>query len=376
MHLRGRCALLAIAALSAGAATHAAGTDCPQARSAYSSNTFLMDILLDPAAAAILNKDAPEFLPSLPEELKKASPPSFTAILTPRMIATIANHPSAAELAKLDQDLAAVKITRAAMRTRCARYDEVAPLLPHPVKHPALLVFEKINGFRDGPSVTAASAFLEQMARRRGWTLIATKNGAVFNKDQLRQFDAVIWNNVSGDALTVPQQRSLISYIESGGGFAGFHGSGGDPYYLWDWYADTLLGARFSGHPNSPQFQAAQVIVDDPKDGIVAGLPPEWTMTEEWYSFQSSPRLRGAHILARLDEASYQPVNGKLTLRMGDHPIAWTQCIKNGRSFYSAIGHRPDSYSEPNSARLLEQGIAWAAGLGATACADGREVSR
>ena len=50
------------------------------------------------------------------------------------------------------------------------------------------------------------------------------------------------------------------------------------------------------------------------------------------------------------------------------HPIAWTRCVGNGRSFYTAIGHRPESYVEPHSAILLERGIAWAMGLGGTGC--------
>jgi uncharacterized protein len=53
---------------------------------------------------------------------------------------------------------------------------------------------------------------------------------------------------------------------------------------------------------------------------------------------------------------------------MGDHPIAWTQCLGKGRSFYTAIGHRPESYSEPNTYKLMQQGVAWAAGLGQSSC--------
>jgi type 1 glutamine amidotransferase len=60
---------------------------------------------------------------------------------------------------------------------------------------------------------------------------------------------------------------------------------------------------------------------------------------------------------------------------MGDHPIAWTHCLGDGRAFYTAIGHRPESYTEPNSAELLEQGVAWAAGVGETRCKAGREVA-
>ena len=87
-------------------------------------------------------------------------------------------------------------------------------------------------------------------------------------------------------------------------------------------------------------------------------------MTDEWYSFKSDPRAKGAHILLTLNEATYKPMSGKLDLHMGDHPIAWTQCIGKGRSFYTAIGHRPESYSEPNTHKLIEQGVAWAAGHG------------
>jgi hypothetical protein len=42
--------------------------------------------------------------------------------------------------------------------------------------------------------------------------------------------------------------------------------------------------------------------------------------------------------------------------------------------FYSAVGHRPESYSEPHHVRLLEQAITWAAGAGTTRCRDGQVV--
>ena len=64
---------------------------------------------------------------------------------------------------------------------------------------------------------------------------------------------------------------------------------------------------------------------------------------------------------------------GNQDLTMGDHPIAWTQCIGNGRSFYSAIGHRPETYTEPHHLKLLEQAIAWAAGFGEARCLSGKE---
>lgn len=342
--------------------------DCPAAFRVYSSATPLLDLMLDPAAKAVVDRDLPGFLAKLPPILTKPTPPTLADVLTIQVMSAEFSAVPQEALEKLDKDLALVPLTRQAAVARCARYDHTAPALPKSLPHPALLVFSKSNGFRDDPSVNAAVALLKTIAGRQHWAIFFTENAAVFNVADLKRFDAVVWNNVSGDVLTLSQRRDFRAFLEGGGGFAGLHGSGGDPYYDWDWYADGLIGARFKSHPMSPQFQPAKLKVDERQNPIVRGLPAEWTMTDEWYSFRSNPRQNGAHVLVTLDESTYQPVSGKMDLRMGDHPIAWTRCIGSGRSFYTAIGHRPESYSEPNTSKLMEQGIAWAAGIGANSC--------
>jgi uncharacterized protein len=347
--------------------------DCPAAFKRYSSGgTPLLDLLMNPAAKAVVDRDLPGFIAKLPPMLTKSSPPTLADILTIRIMSSEFSPIPEAVLEKLDEDLALVPVTREAAVARCARYDHTPPVLPDKLGHPAILVFSKSNGFRDDPSVNAAEAALKTMAGHEHWTIFLTDNAAVFNASDLKRFDAVVWNNVSGDVLTLPQRRDFRAYLENGGGFAGLHGSGGDFFYDWDWYADTLIGARFKAHPMSPQFQAAKLKLDDSKNPIVRGLQQEWTMTDEWYSFRTNPRQNGAHVLVTLDESTYKPMAGKLDLRMGNHPIAWTRCIGSGRSFYTAIGHRPESYSEPNTNRLIEQGVAWAAGLGPSSCQAGQ----
>ena len=350
----------------------AAPADCPAAWAPYSSRTILLDLLLDPRTHAVLDQQG--VLKAMPPLLTGATPPAPAAIVTPQWMLSLAPGAWSAErVAALDKALAAIPVTQAAAERRCARYDHQPPVLPKPDRHPAILVFEKITGFRDGPSVKAAHKAFADMAQRRGWSITFTDNGAAFNPRQLKAYDAVVWNNVSGDALTVPQENAFKAYLAHGGGFAGVHGAGGDPIYVWPWYADELLKARFTGHPMNPQFQSAKVAVEGPKSGIAAHLPDSWTMTEEWYSFAASPRAKGVHVLAHLDESTYNPGP---KLAMGDHPIAWTHCLGNGRAFYTAIGHRPESYTEPHALELLEQGVAWAAGTGETACQAGREVVR
>lgn len=337
--------------------------DCPLAAAPYTIDTPLVDLMLDPRARQAF--DELGLLDKLPAPLHKTEVPTFAAIVSPRVMAKWLKLPPE-KLDELASKLGALTIRPEDSIARCARYDAGGPPPLEPTRRPAILIFDKSTGFRDGPSVEAANDALRRIGERRGWEVMVTSDAAAFTPKVLRRFDVVVWNNVSGDVLTLGQRKAFRDYIEGGGGFAGLHGSGGDPIYLWDWYADELIGARFSGHPSNPQFQTARIVVDDPASPITRGLGSGWTLEEEWYSFARSPRGTGARILLTLDESSYAP--GELA--MGDHPIAWTRCVGEGRSFYSAIGHRPENYSDPKSVLLMEQGLAWALGSSGEPCGD------
>lgn len=366
------CVMLGLATGAPGMASEGATIDCPLRDSPYSIDSPLIDVLLKPEAKAALVQGMPGF----PVSLASTTPPTFSAIVTPRVLAEFTKTP-VESLVGLNDSLAKLPVTDADKQLRCARYDVTRPDLKIPSGHPRILLFEKITGFKDGPSVEAAHARLVEIAGHNRWSIVATDKGGAFTPSTLRKFDVVVWNNVSGDVLTVAQREAFKRYIERGGGFVGLHGSGGDPVSFWDWYVDALVGARFAGHPMNPQFQQARVRLTVGANGIGSGLPTDWQMKDEWYSFKRSARDNGATVIAVLDETSYSPrdMTGK-DLRMGDHPIVWTRCLENGRAFYSAIGHLPESYSEPNHQTLLEQAILWAAGKGSTECRNGHEVAR
>lgn len=335
-------------------------TDCPLRDMPFSAASPLIDILLSPPAKAVVERELGTSFDRAPKQFVGTEPPTFAAILTLREGAGILRQ-SAEAVARADAALRRLPVTAADKVARCARYDNDRPRFALPKGKPHLLLFEKINGFKDVPSVDAAHAALVELAQQNGWALVTTDRGGAFNPATLRQFDAVIWNNISGDVLTLSQRRAFQDYIERGGAFIGVHGSAGDPVYFWDWYVDRLIGARFLAHPMNPQYQDARVVLDDAAHPIARGLPREWTMNEEWYSFRSNPRKVGAHVIATLDETTYKPEGRGLDLRMGDHPIVWTNCIGKGRMFYSAIGHRPEMYSRPEYRTMLTNAIGWVA---------------
>jgi type 1 glutamine amidotransferase len=254
-------------------------------------------------------------------------------------------------------------------------YDHQPPVLPKTLSGTSILIFSKTNGYRDDPQIKAANAAIEAIARKRGWTSYTTENAAIFNPEQLKRFKVAVWNSVSGDVLSPEQREAFKGWLEAGGGFVALHGSGGDLDYAWKWYVNDLIGAQFIGHTMGPQFQRATLIVEDRQHPATRHLPERWSRTDEWYSFASSPRAKGYHILATLDEGSYRPKMKFLPftkardLQMGkDHPMIWTHCLGKGRAFYSALGHPASAYTEPEHLRMIDGAIAWAAGLEGPSC--------
>jgi type 1 glutamine amidotransferase len=236
-------------------------------------------------------------------------------------------------------------------------YETQQPTLPDSITGPAILVFSKTNEFRHKDAIAAANTLFQRYAQKQGWPIFFTENGAIHNAEQLSRFKVIIWNNNTGDVLTLEQRQSLVDYIEDGGHWLGIHGAGGSRNYDWQWYPQELLKAQFIGHTLFPQFPTATITVEDRQHPATRHLPEQWQREEEWYSFEQSPRPRGVQVLASLDESSYDP---KLDLLMdNDHPLIWTHQLGKGTVFYSALGHEGSAYEEPEYQQVLEQALNW-----------------
>ena len=237
-------------------------------------------------------------------------------------------------------------------------WDTVPPPLPAKMHHPAVLIFSKTNGYRDLDQIPTAAGAITKLVEKHGWTAFATENGAVFTPELLKRFDVVVFNSTSGDIFSPPQRAAFKQWLEAGGGFVGLHGAGGDPHYAWSWYVTNVIGAQFTIHTHAPQFQQGRIVVEDRKSPILRHVGASWTRTEEWYSFAASPRGPGTHVLATLDEGSYDATP---ELHMGDHPLIWERCVGKGRVFYSALGHQAEAYAEPAHLVMIDKAIQWAA---------------
>jgi type 1 glutamine amidotransferase len=243
------------------------------------------------------------------------------------------------------------------------QHDTVAPLIPAEMVSPAVLVFSKTNSFRHEEGIGGGLQALKSITSDHRWGMFHTENGAVFNDKDLKKFDAVVFLNASGDVLSAEQEAVFQSWLQAGGGWLGIHSAGDDSHLEWKWYRDNLIGADFTAHIMNPQFQRATVVLENHDHPALLGLPNMWDHEEEWYSWEQSPRGEGFTILATLDEDSYTPVQKFLgkerDLRMGDHPVVWSNCVGEGKSIYVAMGHKAEAFDRPQILQLINNSLIW-----------------
>ncbi|MFZ3484154.1 ThuA domain-containing protein [Sphingomonas sp. 3-13AW] len=238
-----------------------------------------------------------------------------------------------------------------------ATFDTVAPKLPKTIERGVLIV-SKTNGWRHLEHIPHSNVVLTGIARELGRPAYATENAAIFNDEQLARFSVVVLNSASGQFLTEPQRAAFQRFVDRGGGVVALHAAG-DNSHVAPWYVDTIIGTKFIGHPgDDDHIQPARILVDQPDHPVMKGVTLPWTPKDEWYSFSGDPAAKGMTVLARVDETSYRP---GAKLAMGSHPIIWTNPNSRGRVIYSALGHTPESYDDPNYRRILTNAIRWAA---------------
>lgn len=217
---------------------------------------------------------------------------------------------------------------------------------------PRVLVFSKTTGFRHG-SIEAGQKALMELGKQHGFEVDTTENATLFDEENLKRYQAVVFLNTTGDVLNEQQQNVFERYIQAGGGYLGTHAAA-DTEYGWPWY-NKLAGAWFDNHPNPDNVQKGTFVVVDKKHPATSFLPERWEREDEFYAYKDiSPNL---NVILEIDETTYRGgTNGE------HHPMAWYQEFDGGRSFYTAGGHTDATFSEPLFQKHLLAGLEYVMG--------------
>jgi len=212
-----------------------------------------------------------------------------------------------------------------------------------------VLIFSKTRGFRH-ESIEHGREVIAKMCLNNDIAVDSTENSELFTFKNLKQYDALIFLNTTGDLFNEEQQKAFVKYINDGGGFVGIHAAT-DAEYEWEWYG-RMAGGYFKSHPDQQNANINVISKDHPSTSM---FPDELVRWDEWYDFKNvNPDII---VLATLDETSYE--GGKMS---NYHPIVWYHEFEGGRVFYTGFGHTDKTFDEPLMQKHMLGGIKYAIG--------------
>lgn len=241
-------------------------------------------------------------------------------------------------------------------------------VLPHATTTPTqprkLLVFFLTEGYVHA-SIPYCNEVLKEIGEKTGaYVADFSDDMAVFTPDNLKQYDAVLFNNTTGLKFADPAARkALLDYVKAGKGIAAIH-SATDNFPTWP-EGQALLGGRFDGHPWGAGDTEA-VKVDDPAHAIVAPFDGKgFWINDEIYQMSGPYDRSHVHVLLSLDMSKPQNTRNPKDIHRPDNdfPICWVKQVDGGgRVFYCSLGHNPSIYWTPQVLQVYLNGIQYALG--------------
>lgn len=209
----------------------------------------------------------------------------------------------------------------------------------------------------------AAKVWLGKLAADSNFTIDYYSDSKPVTRAFLEQYQLFIQIDYPPYTWSKESENAFIEYIEQGkGGWIGFHHATllgtFDGFPLWQWFSDFMGGIKYKNY--IADFATASVNVESKTHPVMKGVPNSFPIVkEEWYTYDKSPRLsKDIQVLASVDENTYIPVRD---IKMGDHPVIWTNSKMKARNVYIFMGHGPELFENPSYTTMYRNAIFWAA---------------
>lgn len=260
--------------------------------------------------------------------------------------------------------------------------DKIKAALPKkatvkPQKPRKLLIFTLCKGFRHS-SIECCATALDLMGRQTGaYEAAISDDISVFEPEKLSQFDAVCFDNTTGELFLPPDldklspaeqeparkrdtrlKRSLIDFVRSGHGIVGIHAAT-DCFYKWSHYGE-MMGGYFNGHP---WHENVTIKLDEPDHPLNAAFGGEsFEVVDEIYQLREPYSREQLRVLLSLDTTKTDMNKKGIHRTDGDFAVSWVRAYDKGRVFYCSLGHREEIFWNPTILRHYLDGIQFALG--------------
>jgi type 1 glutamine amidotransferase len=224
-----------------------------------------------------------------------------------------------------------------------------------------VIVLAQVGGLH-APFVDAATKWLTKLSADSNFVVDYIHTPDSITAEFLTRYQLFIQLDYPPYGWNDTAKGAFESYITNGrgGGWVGFHHATllgeFDGFPMWRWFSDFMGGIRYVNYIST--FAAGAVSVEEGTHPVMRGLPPTFRVSrDEWYTYDRSPRGE-VHVLASVDEPTYDPPS---EIRMGDHPVVWTNEHVGARNVYIFMGHHPDLFDNPAYTTLVRNAIFWGA---------------
>ena len=217
------------------------------------------------------------------------------------------------------------------------------------------------SGSLHGPYEQAAKVWLNKLAADSNFTIDYIENTDKINAAFLKQYQLFIQLNYPPYKWPDSAKAAFQDYMmqKKGASWIGFHHATllgeFDRFTMWQWFSDFMGGIRFKNY--IPGFAAADVKVEMPKHPIMKGVSNPFSIKkEEWYTYDKSPRPN-VEVLASVNEDTYTPDS---KIKMGDHPVIWSNKKMAAKNVYFFMGHGADLWENESYKLMVKNAIFWA----------------
>lgn len=208
--------------------------------------------------------------------------------------------------------------------------------------------------------VVAALDWLRDYSKKSNFEYIVINNPDTISKEFLSGYKLFIQLNYPPYRWSDKSKAAFEDYIDSGkGAWVGFHHASllgeFDGYPMWPWFSDFLGGIRWKNYIAARA--DGEVHIEKKNHPVFARLPSHFILPgEEWYTFDKNPR-DNVQVLATVDESSYDPQSD---IKMGDHPVIWSNPRKKSANIYFLFGHHGGLFESEEFKQLFANTIQWA----------------
>jgi hypothetical protein len=224
-----------------------------------------------------------------------------------------------------------------------------------------LIILAEPNGIHR-PFVDSAIIFLKKLSAEMNFSMDFIENADSIGEAFLSRYRLFIQLDYPPYRWTDTAKAAFEKFIKEGKiSWLGFHHATllgeFDGFPIWPWFSEFMGGIRWKNYIAG--FASAELKVEQRDHPVTRGLPSQFTIAkEEWYTYDKSPRPN-VTVLISANESSYKPASN---IRMGDHPVVWTNPHMKAKNLYIFMGHHGQLFDDPDYRMLFRNSLGWLLG--------------